>query len=162
MLTSTGPRVIEINARWGDPEAMNVLPLLTSNFVKICHSMELGTLNKQKISFQKNATVCKYVVPQGYGHQPLKDKSIYVDEQKIIQAGGKLFYASVNTHNDHVCTTTSRSLAILGIAPTISEAETLCEHSLNHVSSDHIFIRHDIGTSPLIQKRIAHMKTIRG
>ena len=162
MLTSTGPKVIEINARWGDPEAMNVLPLLNSNFVNICQAMETGNLDKQKISFQKNATVCKYVVPQGYGHQPLKDKGIWVDEQKIIQVGGKLFYASVNTHNDHVLTTTSRSLAILGIAPTISEAETLCEQSLTHISSDHIFIRHDIGTSPLIQKRIDHMKTIRG
>lgn len=162
MLTSDGPKVIEINARWGDPEAMNVLPLLKSNFVEICQSMQTGTLNKQKISFQRKATVCRYVVPQGYGTHPLTDKDIWVDEQKITQAGGKLFYASVNTHNDHVRTTTSRSLAIVGIAPTISEAEILCEHSLSHVSSDYIFIRQDIGTAPLIQKRIDHMKTIRG
>jgi len=162
MLTSDGPKVIEINARWGDPEAMNVLPLLKSNFVEICQAMEKGNLNKQKISFSKNATVCKYVVPQGYGHHPLEDKSIWINEQKITTAGGKLFYASVNTQDDHVLTTTSRSLALVGIAPTISEAETLCEQSLHHVSGDHIFIRHDIGTSQLIQKRIDHMKTIRG
>jgi phosphoribosylamine--glycine ligase len=162
MLTSEGPKVIEINARWGDPEAMNVLPLLKSNFVEICKAMVTGDLDKQKISFYKKATVCKYVVPEGYGYTPRENSKITVDEQKITRIGGEIFYASVNKQLDHILTTTSRSLAVLGIAPSISQAEKICEQSLHHVKGDHIFIRNDIGTSSLIQKRIEHMRRIRG
>ncbi|HDO19229.1 MAG TPA: phosphoribosylamine--glycine ligase, partial [Thermoplasmatales archaeon] len=162
MLTADGPKIIEINARFGDPEAMNVLPLLEGDFVDICFSMIEGALNRKKISFQGMATVCKYVVPEGYGIKSMTDQPIEVNERGISDAGAMLFYASVNMKDDLVYTTSSRSLAIVGIGESIEKAERICEDGLKHVKGDHIFIRHDIGTKELIEKRIKHMKQIRG
>ncbi len=162
MLTSNGPKIIEINARFGDPEAMNVLSLLETDYVKICEAMLNGTLNKKKIKMKKKSTVCKYVVPEGYGVKSLDGKKVYVDEKKINDVGSRLFYASVNKVNDYVTTTTSRSLAVVGISDKLISAEQLCEDALKFIKSDHIFIRHDIGTEDLIKKRIKHMNKIRG
>lgn len=162
MLTATGPKIIEINARFGDPEAMNVLPLLDTDFIEICKSMINGTLSNIKLQIQRKSTVCKYIVPEGYGIKSLVGKKIAVNENKISKTGSKLFYASVNKKNDFVTTTSSRSLAVVGISNDISNAEKICEQALKHVESDHIFIRHDIGTDDLIQKRIEHMNRLRG
>lgn len=162
MLTNEGPKIVEINARWGDPEAMNVLPLLKTNFIEICLSMIDGSISRKKIDFERKSTVCKYVVPEGYGIKPLYGKKIFVDEEGIKKTGSKLFYASVNEKDGEIYTTTSRSLAVLGIANEIKEAEEICEEALNYVKGDHIYIRHDIGKEELIQKRIEHMHQLRG
>ncbi len=161
MLTGDGVKVVEINARFGDPEAMNVLPLLKTNFVDICMAMVEGSLSRKRIAFDKKSTVCKYVVPQGYGVKSEAGKEIRVDEEAIQRAGGLLFYASVNEENGKIYTTTSRSLAVVGIADEITEAELICERCLQHVSGD-IFIRHDIGTQELLERRISHMAMLRG
>ena len=162
MLTINGPKIIEINARFGDPEAMNVLPLLQTDFVEICKAMIQGNLNQIKLKMNKKSTVCKYVVPEGYGTKSLSGVKILVNETDIYNTGSQLFYASVNKENDFVTTTTSRSLAVVGIAKTIEKAHNICEEALKHIQSDHIFIRHDIGTQELINKRIKHMNTLRG
>jgi phosphoribosylamine---glycine ligase len=67
----------------------------------------------------------------------------------------------VNKKNDSIVTGSSRSLAVVGITDDLSKAEQLCEKALTHIKGDHIFIRHDIGTKKLIEKRINHMKEIR-
>jgi len=162
MLTVDGPKIIEINARFGDPEAMNVLPLLETDFIDICKAMIDGNLSRKKLKLNKKSTVCKYVVPEGYGVKSLVGEKISVDEQKIISTGSKLFYASVNKDNDFVCTTSSRSLAVVGISDTLSNAESICEEALSYVKGDHIFIRHDIGTKDLIDRRVNHMNELRG
>jgi phosphoribosylamine--glycine ligase len=162
MLTAEGPRIIEINARFGDPEAMNVLSLLQSDFLCICQSMLDGSLSNQKLEMKSKSTVCKYVVPEGYGVQSMVGETIFVDAPHIEEAGSRLFYASVNSQNDFVTTTSSRSLAIVGIADQLSQAENTCEKALHYVQGDHIFIRHDIGTKELVEKRITHMKELRG
>ncbi|HDN50433.1 MAG TPA: phosphoribosylamine--glycine ligase, partial [Thermoplasmatales archaeon] len=142
-------------------EAMNVLPLLKTNFVDICMAMVEGSLSRKRIAFDKKSTVCKYVVPQGYGVKSEAGKEIRVDEEAIQRVGGLLFYASVNEENGKIYTTTSRSLAVVGIADEITEAELICERCLQHVSGD-IFIRHDIGTQELLERRISHMAMLRG
>jgi len=162
MLTVNGPKIIEINARFGDPEAMNVLPLLESDFVELCQAMINKNLHKKTLKMKRKATVCKYVVPEGYGIKSMAGKIIYVDELAIKNTGSELFYASVNKENDFVTTTTSRSLAVVGIAKMLSNAEDICEKALTFVKSDHIFIRHDIGTQDLIEKRILHMNKLHG
>ena len=162
MLTVDGPKIIEINARFGDPEAMNVLPLLETDFIDICKGMLNGNLNSKKMQMKKKSTVCKYVVPEGYGVKSMVGEKVLVDENSIKNTGSQLFYASVNKANDYVLTTTSRSLAVIGISDTLSSAENICEQALNHVEGDHIFIRHDIGTSELVEKRVKHMNELRG
>ena len=162
MLTVHGPKIIEINARFGDPEAMNVLPLLETDFIDICKGMLDGNLNSKKMQMKKKSTVCKYVVPEGYGVKSMVGEKVLIDENSIKNTGSQLFYASVNKANDYVLTTTSRSLAVIGISDTLSSAENICEQALNHVEGDHIFIRHDIGTSELVEKRVKHMNELRG
>ncbi|MBC7128825.1 MAG: phosphoribosylamine--glycine ligase [Thermoplasmatales archaeon] len=161
MLTSQGVKVIEINARFGDPEAMNVLSILKTDFVEICNAMAEGNLRNNMIGFNEKSTVCKYVVPCGYGYKPLENKEIFVDEKKIEEEGGKIFYASVNEENGKIYTTKSRSLAILGIADEIYEAEEICENCLKNVKGD-IFVRHDIGKKEIIEKKMNRLKMLRG
>ena len=162
MLTVDGPKVIEINARFGDPENMNVLPLLETDFIELCTAMVDGNLSSKKIRLKKKSTVCKYVVPEGYGVKSMVGAKILVDEKSINTADSRLFYASVNKENEYVTTTSSRSLAVVGIASELSSAENICEQALNYVKGDHIFIRHDIGTSELVGKRVEHMNKLRG
>ena len=83
-------------------------------------------------------------------------------EEFVKDTGAKLFYASVNKKNDDIFTTSSRSLAVVGIADELSDAEEICEKALTYVKGDHIFIRHDIGTKNLIEKRVNHMNKLRG
>ncbi len=162
MLTKEGVRIIEINARFGDPEAMNVLPLLQTDFLEICAAMFDQKLHEMKLTFEKKSTVCKYVVPEGYGIQSRVGERIEVNEEAIRKLGAKLYYASVTKKDTYVVTSSSRSLGVVGIADTIQEAEKICEQALKYVKGNHMFVRHDIGTDILIQKRIDHMNKLRG
>jgi phosphoribosylamine--glycine ligase len=161
ILTSKGPKVLECNARFGDPEAMNVLPLLTSDFVDICKGIIDGNLSSRMASFMNRATVCKYVVPMGYGVESVVGEKVEVDEEKIEKDGAELFYASVNQRDDQIYTTSSRSLAVVGIEESIFEAEKIAENALSHIKGN-VFMRHDIGKKELIEKRIKHMKELKG
>ena len=162
ILTKEGVKIIEINARFGDPENMNVLPLLKTDFIELCKNMLEGTLSETTIQMNEKSTVCKYVVPEGYGVKSMVGEKIFVDEEIVKDMGARLFYASVDRKNNDICTTSSRSLAVVGIADDISRAEEICEKALQYVKGDHIFIRHDIGTDDLIKKRVHHMNTLRG
>ncbi len=158
MLTKEGPRVIEINCRFGDPEAMNVLPILRTNFVDICWRIIEG--NMKKVEFDNKATVVKYIVPEGYGTSPLANQEIKVNEEGIKNEGALLFYASVNKKGERIYTTTSRSLAVVGIADNIEEAEKIAENALKHVSGK-IYMRHDIGKIENIKRKVSRMERIR-
>jgi phosphoribosylamine--glycine ligase len=159
MLTKSGPQVIEFNARFGDPEAMNVLPLLEDNFVDVCQAIAGGGL--KALRFRKEATVCKYIVPEGYGVKSAVGEEIAVNEKKIEGTGAELFYASVNEKDGKVYTTSSRSLGVVGFGGSIGQAEAIAEKALEHVSGN-VFIRHDIGKDEAIRKKVQHMEAIRG
>ena len=161
ILTANGVKLIEVNARFGDPEAMNVLPLLQTDFLDICTAMLSGTLSHTRMHIKKKSTVCKYVVPEGYGVKSMVGQPITVNEAAIQKTGAMLFYASVNKKDQQILTGSSRSLAVVGIHDDFAEAEKISEHALTHIKGDHLFIRHDIGTQKLIEKRIQHMKEIR-
>ena len=162
MLTADGPRVIEVNARFGDPEAMNALTLLDSNYVDILWAMVEGSLSKQKVRFKPDATVCKYVVPEGYGTKSKVGVEIKVDQEAVEKAGAKLYYAAVNEEEGRILTTTSRSIGVVAAARTIGEANDAVEAALKHITGDHLYVRHDIGTKELVQKRVQHMRELRG
>jgi phosphoribosylamine--glycine ligase len=161
MLTSSGPKIIEFNSRFGDPEAMNVLPILQTNFVEVCEHIASGTLAQTKCEFARKSTVCKYVVPEGYGLEPKADRPIQADERGIEMSGAELFYAAVNEESGRILTSTSRALAVVGIASHLEDAERNCERALQFVSGEAIYVRHDIGKKEIIQKKIARMQAIR-
>ncbi|AGB50143.1 phosphoribosylamine--glycine ligase [Methanomethylovorans hollandica DSM 15978] len=157
MITKNGPRVIEFNARFGDPEAMNVLPLLETDIVDVMSAVVGGTLDRLEVKFSKKATVCKYAVPAGYPDNPSKDKEVSVGDV----GDALVFYASVYEENNNIYTTGSRAIAVVGIADSIAKAEKKAQEALDNIIGD-LHSRRDIGTSALIQKRIDHMKKIRG
>jgi len=161
MLTRDGPKVIEFNARFGDPEAMNVLSLLECDFVRICMRMADGTISKSDAKFLPQASVCKYVVPEGYGTKPLADQEITVDEKAIREEGAMLYYASVNERGGKVYTTTSRSLGIVGVSESIDAAERTVELALRHVSG-RIHVRHDIAKPDMLAAKVRRMEQVRG
>ena len=158
MATANGVKLIEYNARFGDPEAMNLLALLDSDFASICSKIVEGNLDSA--NFRTEASVCKYVVPKGYGSNPSKDATLSVDNS--YKDYSDLYYAAVNLNSEGVITTTSsRAAAVISTGESIEEAEEKCEKGLAHVSGNNLFTRHDIGKADLIQKRINHMEKIR-
>ncbi|MBZ9570497.1 phosphoribosylamine--glycine ligase [Methanobrevibacter sp. TMH8] len=160
MLTSDGPRLIEYNARFGDPEAMNVLPLMKTPMIEVCQSIVDGTLDS--VEFEPKASVCKYIVPDGYPETKYANEPIDVDEEKINSIGAKVFYAAVNQKEDgKIYTSSSRALGIVGIGDSIKESESIAEEACKYVNGN-LYHRRDIGTDELIQKRIEHMKEING
>ncbi|MFC6976254.1 phosphoribosylamine--glycine ligase [Halomicroarcula sp. GCM10025709] len=159
MLTSEGPKVVEFNARFGDPEAMNTLPVLNTPFLDVLTAARDEEALPQ-LSFQPKATVCKYAVPDGYPTDPEAGARVTIDEDNAGDA--LLFYASVDQREDGIYTTTSRSYAVVGIADSISEAETIAEDALERAGTEGLRVRHDIGTAELVQQRIDHMAEIRG
>ena len=160
MLTVNGPRIIEINARFGDPEAMNVLSLIGDDFEDVCRMMATGTLDRD-VRFAEKATVCKYVVPRGYGVKSESGHEISVDEDAVRAAGAVVYYANVDMKDGKLVTGTSRSLGIVGVADTLEEAESNCEAALRNVRCDAMAVRHDIGTRALVQRRVDHMRELR-
>lgn len=157
MATANGVKLIEYNARFGDPEAMNVLSLLDSDFIAICNGIADGTLENVDVKFKNKATVCKYAVPEGYPDSPVKDEQINIS--KIENPDG-LFYASVDIQNGKLVETGSRTVAVVGVADSISNAEKIAEKEVSAIAGP-LFHRSDIGKDMIIQKRINHMKSIR-
>jgi phosphoribosylamine--glycine ligase len=156
--TRKGIKLIEFNSRLGDPEAMNILPLLQTNFVDICLGIINGNL-KSNIQFSKKATVCKYLAPEGYPTVPKRDELVTIDKQKLDKIGAKYYYASVYRKEGNIYTTSSRAMGIVGIANDLARAEIVAEQGVNCISGK-LFYRKDIGTSKLLQKRIDHMKSL--
>ena len=159
MATEDGVKVLEYNVRFGDPEAMNVLPLLKNDLSDICASMLDGNLKRAE--FDSKATVCKYLVPDGYPKNPEGGSEVNVDEEKIRKGGARLYYGSVEEKGGKFYTSTSRSFGVLGIADSIEEAERVAEKGISTIENDRIFHRKDIGKRELIKRKIEHMRRLR-
>ncbi len=158
--TKDGIKVIEFNARFGDPEAMNVLSILEGDLYSIFESMAKGTLANAKISFAKKATVCKYLVPQGYPETSEADLPLNINWGGVSSAGAKLYFASVYEKLGKIYTQKSRSIGVLAVADSIAEAEKAAEKGCSCVSGQ---LRHrkDIGTKALLNKKIERMVKMR-
>jgi phosphoribosylamine--glycine ligase len=156
MNTAKGPKVIEFNARFGDPEAMNVLSLLTSDLSEIMVKITKGTLAPEHVTFEKKATVCKYLVPEGYPESPHAGDPIQVSDPN----GAIIYYANVEERDGSLVTLTSRTLAFVGIGDTLEAAECIAERAAASVRGL-VRYRKDIGTVELLSQRVAHMKELR-
>ena len=155
--TKDGVKVIEYNARFGDPEAMNVLSILETDLIDICSAIINEELNTIDIRFNNSATVCKYAVPEGYPDDPIKNKEIDVAE---VADTDKLFYASVELKNDKLFEMGSRTVAVVGAGDSIWEAEEIAEKEVSKIKGP-LFHRKDIGTTELIQKKINNMHSLK-
>ena len=152
MRTKNGTKLIEYNARFGDPEALNVLPLLETDFVELCEAIITERLSEMEIRFAKKATVCKYIVPKGYPESAEKGAKIRFDPSQLPE-GVEVFMASVYEQEGKLFLGGSRAIGMVGIADTIEEAEHLAEQATKSVSGA-VFHRKDIGTRELIERRM--------
>ena len=155
--TKDGVKVIEYNARFGDPEAMNVLSILETDLVDICNAMINEKLDTIDIRFNNSATVCKYAVPEG--DTPIIQLKIKRDVAEVADTD-KLFYASVELKNDKLFEMGSRTVAVVGAGDSIWEAEEIAEKEVSKIKGP-LFHRKDIGTTELIQKKINNMHSLK-
>ncbi|MCU0631552.1 MAG: phosphoribosylamine--glycine ligase [Methanolinea sp.] len=156
MNTRDGPMVIEFNARFGDPEAMNVLSLLETDLVGIIERSIDGTLSRSRVRFAEKATVCKYIVPEGYPDSPVAGQPISLGPYDPAL----LYYANVEEREGILSTQSSRTIAFVGLGRTLSEAEEIAELAASGVKG-RVRHRRDIGSATLLKKRIDHMKELR-
>lgn len=155
--TAKGVYVIEFNARFGDPEALNVLSILESDFVELCKAITQGNLHAHTVQFANKATVCKYAVPDGYPDNPVTQVAIDIS---AVTNPHYLYLAAVNESEDELYATGSRTVAYVGVADTLCEAEKRAEREISCVQGP-LFHRKDIGTDALINQRIDDMKRLR-
>ena len=156
--TKNGVRLIEYNARFGDPETMNVLPILKTDFVEICRAVVAGNLESLPLEFENKATVVKYAVPEGYPSNPVAGAEI-----KLLgmPEGCRVYFAAVDVDDEgRILTGTSRALAFVGIADSLEVAERIAEAGIQKAEGK-LFHRRDIGTPMLIEKRVKHMSSLR-
>jgi phosphoribosylamine--glycine ligase len=159
ILTAEGVKIIEFNARFGDPEAMNVLPLMNDSLTNTLLSMAEGQLSRP--SFSDDCTVVKYLVPDGYPDKPHKDACVDIDAHGMEASGAKVYFASVYEQAGKILTTGSRAFGILGRGKSLDEAEAIAEKGCSFIRGP-VWHRRDIGTSALIKKKTDRMLSIRG
>ncbi len=158
MLTADGVRVVEFNARFGDPEAMNTLPVLGTDLLDVLVAARENDSLPQ-LTLEPRATVCKYAVPAGYPTDPEGGTKIAIDEERAGDA--LLYYASVDEREDGIYTTTSRSFAVVGVADSIAAAETVAQEALDATDDTGLRARSDIGKPRVVQERIDHVADLR-
>lgn len=155
----SGIKLIEYNARFGDPEALNILPLLETDFVDICQAMISDELADDLVRFSHKATVCKYITPEGYP----ENKNQMGEEITFpeIPDNARLYFGDIAQDDDHTLRLGgSRSAGIVGIADTIAEAEKIAQGLCEKVTGP-VRFRSDIGKSDVIENRVNTLKQLR-
>jgi fusion protein PurCD len=164
MKTKSGVKLIEYNARFGDPECENLFALLESDWVEIMVAMCNQELNKIEIKFTPKASVCKYVVPNGYPDEPIKGQIINIDKifdsATLEEDWESLLFASVDELGDEsIILKGSRAIAVCCTGENTSEAENKAENIISKISGP-IFHRSDIGKSEYIKTKVDMMNEI--
>lgn len=168
MAVREGVRIVEYNARFGDPESLNLLTLLTSDAHTLFLAAAEGRLAEvaDQVTFAKKASVCKYVVPEGYPgkavrHAPLDLGGLTPGSDIASDGDIALYLGSVDIIDGRLVTGGSRTAAVVALADTIAEAERKAEAAVTRMRG-RIFHRSDIGTEPLVARRVVHMQELRG
>ena len=151
-------RLIEYNARFGDPEALNLLSLLHTDLLQIFRAIANGTLDTVRTAFLPEASVCKYLVPEGYPDEPRKGDPVRLPE--YLLPGVSVFLSAVDVRAGELIATGSRTVAVVARAATIAEAEGTCERFAALVPG-RFFHRRDIGTADALARRVQHMRALR-
>ncbi len=161
IVTKRGVKLIEYNARFGDPEALNILPILKTDFVDVCVKAIQGRLDELgKLEFQPVATVLKYLCANGYPTKPEKGAEITAPKNWNTDKA-KTFFAGITlSSEDTLILSGGRAIGVLGIGETIEEANANCEAMITQFEGP-MFYRKDIGTTELVQKRIDDLERIK-
>ncbi|MDO5124283.1 MAG: phosphoribosylamine--glycine ligase [Eubacteriales bacterium] len=145
MITEKGPKVIEYNCRFGDPETQVVLPLLKTDLFEIMQAVENGTLADINVEFKDECACCVVMASKGYPQKYETGFEITYDED--LEA--KVFVAGAKSEGDRLYTAGGRVLGVVMTAPTLDEAVKLAYSESEKVHFENAYKRNDIGKRAL-------------
>ena len=146
MLTADGPKVLEYNARFGDPETQVVLPRMKNDIVDLFEACIDGTLDQMDLQFEDNAAVCVVLASDGYPEHYEKGFPIHGLEHFKDADGYYVFHAGSKFDADgQIVTNGGRVLGVTATGKTLKEARTNAYKATEFITFDNKYMRHDIG-----------------
>lgn len=145
MLTEDGPKVLEYNARFGDPEAQVVLPRMKNDMIDVVEACIDGNLDRMELSFEDNAAVCVILASEGYPVSYEKGFVIEGLENFENKEGYYCFHAGTKLDSDTIVTNGGRVLGVTAKGATLKEARANAYAATEWVHFDNKYMRHDIG-----------------
>ena len=140
MITKDGPKVIEYNCRFGDPETQVVLPLMKSDLLTVMMKTENGTLEKSDVEFSNECACCVIMASKGYPEKYEKGFEI-----KVGDVGGEVSFAGVKEVGGKLVTNGGRVLGVTVKGKTVKEAVEKCYREISNVTFENAYYRKDIG-----------------
>ena len=145
MLTEDGPKVLEYNARFGDPEAQVVLPRMKNDLIDVIEACIDGTLDQVDLQFEDNAAVCVVLASDGYPVAYEKGLPITGLDEFKKHEGYYCFHAGTKFDGDQIVTNGGRVLGVTAKGATLKEARANAYKATEWVQFDNKYMRHDIG-----------------
>ena len=146
MITENGPKVIEYNCRFGDPETQVVLPLLKSDLLTVMRACTDGTLEKQKVEFEDKNACCVIMASAGYPQAYQKGFEITLPKDDLI------FVAGAKTQDGKLVTSGGRVLGVTAVAEDLKGAIAAAYEKVKTVRFENAYYRKDIGQRALKAK----------
>ena len=145
MMTQDGPKVLEYNARFGDPEAQVVLPRMKNDIIDVMEACIDGKLDQVDLQFEDNAAVCVVLASDGYPEHYEKGKKITFLKNFASEDGYYAFHAGTKLTEDGLVTNGGRVLGITAKGATLKEARKNAYKATEWVTFDNKYMRNDIG-----------------
>jgi phosphoribosylamine--glycine ligase len=171
--TDKGPKILENNSRPGDPEIMNLLPILADDFIEVCYKML--DANLRKVDFKEMATVVTYKVPSNYGGYSTEfpervdkkevDTPVDLTEaQKLVEKEGgriRIYPGSLELRDGANFALGSRTVCAIGMGDNIQEARENSLEGIEAIKGGALWNRTDIAAKEHIKKSVEHMEKLR-
>jgi len=145
MLTKDGPKVLEYNARFGDPEAQVVLPRMKNDIIDVVNACIDGKLDEVDLQFEDNAAVCVVLASDGYPEHYEKGKVITGFENFDGKDGYYVFHAGTKKTEKGIVTNGGRVLGVTAKGANLKEARANAYEATKLISFENKYMRHDIG-----------------
>lgn len=145
MITEDGPKVIEYNCRFGDPETQVVLPLLETDLLDIMKAVTDERLEEIDVKFSDSSACCVIMASEGYPKSYDKGYEITIDDE--VKAN--VYIAGAKLSEDRLLTDGGRVLGCTAVAPDLRQAIDEAYRLCSHVHFDNAYMRHDIGSRAL-------------
>jgi len=145
MLTSSGPKVIEFNCRFGDPECQALMPLMGDEFASVLFACAQGEIEKApKLTFKSGCSACVVAASKGYPESPQKGDRIDINVES--NSSLQVFHAGTTIDSsDNIITSGGRVLSVVAQGKSFDKAFDLAYESLTKINFDGMHFRRDIG-----------------